>query len=190
MLKLEHLYEEFDIDDTPGTAFQIAGADGGFQAVPHFPDLVGVFASTISLRPSNTAPPGAPALPVNYVGPYGETRTNLRFQGFAKTWESELGESEPTFTIEAQDTSMLLHNQQVPPRAGIPVNMPFDQAIAQYLAQNFVQFVGLACSSACRQPIKPRRCRTCWPSMCTCRATGCARRAARPAPRRPACGTS
>ncbi len=91
----------------------------------------------------HTAPPGAPVLPVNYVGPYGETRTNLRFQGFAKTWESELGESEPTFTIEAQDNSMLLHNQQVPPRAGIPVNMPFDQAVAQYLAQNFVQFVGL-----------------------------------------------
>ena len=43
MLKLEHLHEEFDIDDSARPAFQIPGRGCVFQAAAHVADFLGVF---------------------------------------------------------------------------------------------------------------------------------------------------
>lgn len=91
---------------------------------------------------SGESPPGAPVLPTSFVGPRGESRTNLRFQGFVTTWEVDWGESEPVISLECQDNSTLLHNQEMPPRLVLSMTDPLDKAVADFLA-NFVQLAGL-----------------------------------------------
>jgi hypothetical protein len=92
---------------------------------------------------TGSASPQDEVLPATYAGPSGEPRTNLRFQGFVNKWDVSWGDSEPTITIDAQDNSMLLHNQECPPRLSISAALPLDKAVATYLA-NFVQFAGLS----------------------------------------------
>jgi hypothetical protein len=82
-------------------------------------------------------------IPTRFTGPSGEPRTNLRFQGFVNKWETDWGDSEPTIHLECQDNSVLLHQQEQPPRLAISMTKPLDQSVADYMA-NFVQFAGLS----------------------------------------------
>ncbi len=91
----------------------------------------------------HTAATNATIIPTGFVGPLGETRTNLRFQGWVNDWAVDFGEGEPTITLKCQDNSQMLHNQEQPPRLCLDMKKPIDQAIADYLA-NFVQFAGLS----------------------------------------------
>lgn len=88
------------------------------------------------------APAGTPVVPTTFTGPLGEERTNLRFQGFVTTWEVDWGENEPVISLECQDNSTLLHNQEMPPRLVLSMADPLDKAVADFLA-NFVQLAGL-----------------------------------------------
>lgn len=85
----------------------------------------------------------APVIPRTYTGPYGEPRTNLRFQGFVDSWENEWDDGEPTVTLECTDNTQLLIDQEHSPRVVLNMNQPIDQAIAGYLA-NYVQFAGMS----------------------------------------------
>lgn len=82
-------------------------------------------------------------LPPDYVGPAGETRTNLRFQGVVTKWEDDWGSGEPCIEIEAQDFSQLLHNQEFSPRYVLKMDEPIDKCVAEYLA-NYVQLAGIS----------------------------------------------
>jgi hypothetical protein len=91
----------------------------------------------------HTASPTDAIIPTTFTGPLGETRSNLRFQGWVNDWSVEFGEGEPLITLKCQDNSVMLHNQEQPPRLCLDMKKPLDQAIADYLA-NFVQFAGLS----------------------------------------------
>lgn len=84
----------------------------------------------------------APIIQRTYVGPYGEPRTNLRFQGFVDTWENVWDDGEPVVEIECTDNTQLLIDQEHSPRLVLDMTKPLDQAIAGYLA-NYVQYAGL-----------------------------------------------
>ena len=90
---------------------------------------------------SNTKPGGV-VIPPTYTGPNGETRTNLRFQGFATKFKTAWGKGEPLITLDAQDNSVLLHNQEMSPRVPLSMVKPIDHAVADFLA-NYVQLAGL-----------------------------------------------
>jgi len=90
-----------------------------------------------------TAANDAAIIPTNFTGPLGETRSNLRFQGWVNDWTVEFGDREPTITLKCQDNSQMLHNQEQPPRLVLDMKKPLDEAMADYLA-NFVQFAGLS----------------------------------------------
>ncbi len=90
-----------------------------------------------------TAANDAAIIPTNFTGPLGETRSNLRFQGWVNDWTVEFGDGEPTITLKCQDNSQMLHNQEQPPRLVLDMKKPLDEAMADYLA-NFVQFAGLS----------------------------------------------
>jgi hypothetical protein len=84
----------------------------------------------------------APIIPRTYAGPYGEPRTNVRFQGFVDSWENTWSEDEPLVELECTDNTQLLIDQEHSPRLVLDMTKPLDQAIAGYLA-NYVQFAGL-----------------------------------------------
>ena len=86
--------------------------------------------------------PAGPVLPSTFTGPLGEQRTNLRFQGFATKFKAEWGKGEPVITLDAQDNSVLLHNQEMSPRLVVSMTKPLDLAVADFLA-NYVQLAGL-----------------------------------------------
>lgn len=85
----------------------------------------------------------APIIPRTYVGPYGEPRTNVRFQGWVDDWkDSWTSDKEPAVELECSDNTQLLIDQAAPPRLVLDMTKPLDLAVAGYLA-NFVQFAGL-----------------------------------------------
>ena len=85
----------------------------------------------------------APIIQRTYTGPYGEPRTNVRFQGWVDDWNTSWsGEKEPMVELECSDNTQLLIDQDAPPAMPLDQTKPLDQAIAGYLA-NFVQYEGL-----------------------------------------------
>jgi hypothetical protein len=80
-------------------------------------------------------------VPDSYLDEHGQSRTNLRFQGFIDKWKMAWGEDEPMIELECRDNTQLLLNQLAPGRLVISGNDPLDKAIAVYLS-NFPQFGG------------------------------------------------
>jgi hypothetical protein len=87
--------------------------------------------------------PSGDVLPETWSDQNGLTRTNLRFQGFAETWEPMFEEwHEPLIEVECVDNTSLLIHQECPPRLTLNANKAIDAAVADYLS-NFVQMAGL-----------------------------------------------
>lgn len=78
-----------------------------------------------------------------YVDPYDNQRSNLRFSGWVDLDTVELSEEDaPTVSFECVDNTKLLADQNAPPKLAISADLPFDRAVAEYLA-NFPQCEGL-----------------------------------------------
>lgn len=84
-------------------------------------------------------------IPDTYVDANGVQRTNLRFQGFVDTWDSDSGDEgeEWTISLECRDNTQLLIDVESPATLGVGVSDPIDKAVATYLA-NFPNFAGLS----------------------------------------------
>lgn len=71
-------------------------------------------------------------------------RSNRRFSGFADTYENDRArDGTPTVVFECTDNTVLLIDQEAPPKLGLATDKPIDEAIAGYLA-NFPQMLGLS----------------------------------------------
>jgi hypothetical protein len=82
-------------------------------------------------------------VPDSFVGPSGELRSNLRFQGFVDEWETELtDESLAVVHFKCSDNTRVLIDTPMSPGARLSSTLPVDQAVAQFLAQ-WPQFAGL-----------------------------------------------
>lgn len=82
-------------------------------------------------------------IPDTYLDTYGRQRTNLRFQGWVDLWEDDWPDGDgASISLQCTDNTRLLLDQDHAPKLGVSVDLPLDQAIAQYLA-NYPQFRGL-----------------------------------------------
>lgn len=78
-----------------------------------------------------------------WVDDRGRERSNLRFEGWADTWEIDWdAEAEPVARLEFTGHASLLIDQEAPPGLMIAADKPIDEAVALYLS-NFSQFAGL-----------------------------------------------
>lgn len=82
-------------------------------------------------------------IPDSFVDASGNSRSNLRFQGWVDDWDVEWdSETEPIIKLECVDNTRLLIDVQAPAGLFIATNLPIDRAIADYLS-NFPNFAGL-----------------------------------------------
>ena len=82
-------------------------------------------------------------VPDRYQDAAGQSRTNLRFQGWVDKWTVDWDdEEEPVIALECRDNTQLLIDVEVPPALVISATKPLDRAIADYLS-NFPGFSGL-----------------------------------------------
>jgi hypothetical protein len=83
-------------------------------------------------------------VPDTYTDSRGQRRTNLRFQGWADTWEVEWSDDgEPFVHVECRDNTTLMIDQDVAPQLAIDEQKGIDEAIATYLS-NYPQYAGLS----------------------------------------------
>jgi hypothetical protein len=92
-------------------------------------------------------------VPSEWTDHNGQTRSNLRFQGFVDEWEATFDEDEPIVKLECTDNARLIIGQFAPPQLAIDPALPIDEAIAKYLA-NFPQFRGLSVQYLGKNPPK------------------------------------
>jgi hypothetical protein len=81
-------------------------------------------------------------IPDGYVED-GVDRTNLRFTGWADSYEMGWSESEPLVKIDCRDQTQLLLGQEAYPGGHLDDTLPLDKSIATYLA-NYPLFEGLS----------------------------------------------
>jgi hypothetical protein len=106
----------------------IAGNEGGVRA--------GTAGSSGDGEPLNV-------IPDTYTDENGQTRTNLRFEGWVDEWEVEVpDQGEPTVRMTCRDNTTMLIDTDAPPGLHIDVTTPIDKAIANYLT-HFASFAGL-----------------------------------------------
>lgn len=72
-------------------------------------------------------------LPDEWTDDNGLPRTNLRFQGWADSWECEWGKGLALINLECTDNTRLLLNLDAPAKGQVSKDLPLDQAIAKYL---------------------------------------------------------
>ena len=81
-------------------------------------------------------------VPDSYVDQMGRQRTNVRFQGFADTWENSWGDENAFIEIEGRDNTQLLIDQQAAPKLVMDMKKPIHEAVAQLLS-HYPQMEGL-----------------------------------------------
>lgn len=82
-------------------------------------------------------------VPDTYIDRYGQTRTNLRFEGWVDKWEVEIPEDgEAVVRLDCRDNTVLLIDQKSPPQLYINVKEKIDKAVALYLS-HFPRCAGL-----------------------------------------------
>lgn len=70
-------------------------------------------------------------------------RSNLRFQGWADTWQTIFPDEDvPRVTLKCRDNTALLIDQDAPPSLALNMKLPLSEMFATYLA-NFPQLEGL-----------------------------------------------
>jgi len=82
-------------------------------------------------------------IPDTYLDANGKQRTNLRFQGWVDEWTVDWGKGEPMIHLDCRDNTQQFIEQQQPAKLVLAMNLPIDQAIAQYLS-HFPQFQGIS----------------------------------------------
>ena len=82
-------------------------------------------------------------IPQTFTGPNGETRSNVRFLGFANKFAAKWETGEPVISLECQDNTQLLHNQEMSPSLTLDSTKPLDLAVATFLS-NYVQLAGIS----------------------------------------------
>jgi hypothetical protein len=94
-------------------------------------------------------------VPDGFVGPEGQQRSNLRFQGFVDEWNIDGDEDKLTMVhLTCTDNTRLMIDQPMPPGLRASTTLPVDQAVAQLLA-NFPQFAGLTVEYRPALPMTP-----------------------------------
>ncbi len=83
-------------------------------------------------------------VPDTYLDSNNKQRTNLRFEGWIDTWETDWSNgAEPLVNLECRDNTSLLIEATAPTSLHVGAEKPIDEAVAVYLS-NFPQFNGLA----------------------------------------------
>ena len=119
-----------------GTVPPEAYAAGVRGAVPQLAGIPGAGENDGSAEPLNV-------IPDEYTDEHGNVRSNLRFEGWVDKWEMAWSDGEPVVMLECRDNTQLLIDYPQPPRLGISVDKPIDEAIVDYLA-NFPSMEGIS----------------------------------------------
>ncbi len=82
-------------------------------------------------------------VPDTYLDDNGRSRTNLRFQGWVDNFEMTADDTGISMVkLSCTDNTRLLIKQKAPPKLNIAMDLPIDEAVAQYLS-HFPQMEGM-----------------------------------------------
>jgi hypothetical protein len=142
-LTLSLRYRDLPIDPRTVRACGVRFVLGTISEDDYVRELGGRPSASTSGATAEDAVPLA-AIPDEFTDEQGNSRSNIRFEGWVDDWQVELPEEdEPTVTLECTDNTRLLIEQDAPAKLTVGEDGPIDRAVAEYLA-NFPQFRGLA----------------------------------------------